>query len=340
MGQFRGIGPRGTRALAFRRDRSQCAPDSERDPMTLPVWCFGAANIDRQARAHRTVRLGTSNPVTIRTSLGGVARNVAETLARLGLPVGLVTRLGRDPSADRILRAMAALGLDLSLASRSETSGTASYTAVLEPEGEMAVAIADMGIYDEMGPAVLAPALSSAVPAAAWFADANLPAEGLAAILNHPGRPGLVAVDAVSSPKSEKLRGLLDRIDLLCVNRDEAEAITGHTVTDDDAAWAALRRLRDAGVGRVVLNRGGAGALVADDVGEHEIPACPARIIDVTGAGDAAMAGTLYGLVTGLPLLDAARLGRAASALALEAPTAVPDTLTADALHSRAAAFA
>jgi pseudouridine kinase len=304
--------------------------------MTLPVWCFGAANIDRQARAHRSVRLGTSNPVTIRTSLGGVARNVAESLARLGLPVGLVSRMGSDPSAERILGAMARLGLDLSQVTRSATSGTASYTAVLEPGGEMTVAIADMGIYDEMVPAVLAPALAAAEAASAWFVDANLPAEGIAAILAHPGRPALVAVDAVSSPKSEKLRGLLDRIGLLCLNRDEAEAITGHPVTDETTAWAALRRLRAAGVARVVLNRGGDGALIADAAGEAAIPACPADLVDVTGAGDAAAAGTLYGLVTGLALPDAARLGRAAAALALEAPTAVPETLTADALRRRA----
>jgi pseudouridine kinase len=303
--------------------------------MPLPVWCFGAANIDRQARAHRTVRLGTSNPVTIRTSLGGVARNVAETLARLDLPVGLVSRMGHDPSADRILAAMQRLGLDLSLVTRSETSGTASYTAVIEPNGEMTVAIADMGIYDEMGPDVLAPALAAARPAAAWFVDANLPAEGLAAILSHPGRPALVAVDAVSSPKSEKLRGLLDRIGLLCLNRDEAEAITGHPVHDEATSRTALHRLRDAGVGRVVLNRGGEGALIADAAGEAAIPACPAEIIDVTGAGDAAMAGTLFGLVAGLSLTEAARLGRAASALALEAPTAVPETLTVDVLRRR-----
>lgn len=304
--------------------------------MTLPVWCFGAAHIDRQARAHRAVRLGTSNPVTIRTSLGGVARNVAETLARLGLSVGLVSRLGSDPSAERILAEMARLGLDLSLVGRSETSGTASYTAVLEPDGEMAVAIADMGIYDEMGPEALAPALAAARPAAAWFVDANLPAEGLAAVLCDPGRPALVAVDAVSSPKAEKLRGLLGRIDLLCLNRDEAEAITGQPVTDEVTAWAALRRLRAEGVGRVVLNRGDAGALIADATGEAAVAACPAETVDVTGAGDAAMAGTLYGLVTGLSLAEAARLGRAAAALALEAPAAVPATLTADALRRRA----
>jgi pseudouridine kinase len=261
---------------------------------------------------------------------------VAETLARLGLPVGLVSRLGSDPSAERILAEMAALGLDLSLVGRSESSGTASYTAVLEPGGEMAVAIADMGIYDEIGPEALAPALAAAQPASAWFVDANLPAEGLAAVLYHPVRPALVAVDAVSSPKAEKLRGLLGRIDLLCLNRDEAEVITGQPVTDEATAWAALRRLRAEGVGRIVLNRGDAGALVADVAGEAAVAACPAEIVDVTGAGDAAAAGTLYGLVSGLPLAEAARLGRAAAALALEAPTAVPETLTADALRRRA----
>ena len=58
----------------------------------------------------------------------------------------------------------------------------------------------------------------------------------------------------------------------------------------------------------VVIDKSGA-LLVADDVGNH-IPSTAQKIIDVTGAGDAATAGLVHGLMKNLPLADAAKLGQ------------------------------
>ena len=54
------------------------------------VLVIGAAGLDTKGHAHGSLRTGTSNPGTIRISFGGVARNVAENLARLGERVVLL----------------------------------------------------------------------------------------------------------------------------------------------------------------------------------------------------------------------------------------------------------
>ena len=66
------------------------------------------------------------------------------------------------------------------------------------------------------------------------------------------------------------------------------------------------------------------------------MPALPATPRDVTGAGDALVSGTLYGLSGGLALEDAARLGLAAAAITVESESAAAPYLTAEALHDRA----
>jgi pseudouridine kinase len=101
-----------------------------------------------------------------------VARNVAINLASLGCRVLLCSRVG-DDEAGRQVRSQP---VDTSLISISERRPTASYTAVLEPDGELVLGLADMDVYEELTPSVLLPALPTLREASLWFLDANLPA--------------------------------------------------------------------------------------------------------------------------------------------------------------------
>src|SRR4051794_28562466 len=123
------------------------------------IACIGAAHVDRRAHALGPVVPGSSNPVRIGTASGGVARNVAENLARLGCAVSLVSRVGSDPEGAALRAGLADLGIDIAGLARSDTASTASYTALLDPSGELVVGLADMAIYDELTPAALEPLL-------------------------------------------------------------------------------------------------------------------------------------------------------------------------------------
>src|SRR6185437_2163670 len=77
------------------------------------VVCVGNAALDRTFALTGPARMATSNPAAVRPGFGGVARNVAENLARLGVPVSLVTQVG-DDAGGRALRAdCAAAGIDV-----------------------------------------------------------------------------------------------------------------------------------------------------------------------------------------------------------------------------------
>lgn len=296
------------------------------------IACFGAANIDRLARAERPVVLGTSNPVTVSTGPGGVARNVAESLARLGLRAALVTRVGTDPDGDMLVRDLTASGVDMTLSTRSPDNPTAGYTALVGPDGELSVAMADMAIYDAMTPEVLSDAFGRLQGQSIWFADCNLPAGSLDFLRRNKPSVTTLAVDAVSVAKAERLGPDLSGIDVVFCNRDEAGILAGRQGSAAETAVA----IRGLGVGAVIVSLGAGGVLVLDSGGSRLMPSLAAKIRDVTGAGDALVAGTLFGLSEGRPLADSVGIGLAAAAMALESDRAVSEALTPEALLARA----
>lgn len=299
------------------------------------VLCIGAAHIDRKAHSAGPVVLGSSNPVSVRTGTGGVARNVAETLARLGLDVALLSRTGADADGAEVRDGLAAAGVDCGLTTVSPTRPTATYTALIDPKGELVVALADMAVYEELTPELLAGLLPRMAGFDAWFVDCNLPAESLGFLFGM--RPGGVKlfVDPVSVAKAARLDGLLPGIDVLFANRDEASRLARVEIRAPLDLCVAAARLLGFGVADTVITRGADGAFVAGDGEWDFLPALPARVREVTGAGDALVAGTIYGLALGLPTAEAVQVGLACAALAVETPDTVYAGLSAEALVER-----
>jgi len=293
------------------------------EPMASRVICIGGAAVDRKYRALSSLRMATSNPVASERSFGGVARNVAENLARLGAQVSLVSILGNDDNGRLMLEQLEPAGIDTRYMVVSQTSATAEYVAVLQPDGDLAIGLADMAIFDEFVPALLQRAERERE--ADWiFADCNLPAQTLHHLLDRSRREGLMlAIDAVSAPKAMRLARDLRGIGLLFLNLDEARALLEEPEASPEAAAAALLAR---GAARIVLTLGSEGLVAADSAGIRRIRPVDADIVDATGAGDALIAATLVGLLKGLDLHDAARLGTAAAALTVDSSASVrPD---------------
>lgn len=285
---------------------------------------MGGATLDRKYRGLGPLVNGTSNPAVGERSFGGVARNVAENLARLGVRVSLASLLGDDEAGRAVLAHTAAVGVDVGGCAVLPGARTAEYVAVLQPGGELLLALADMAIFDALTPELLAGRPSAELV----FADCNLPQETLNTLIRAGGR---LALDAVSVPKCARLPPDLRGVDLLFLNRDQGAALTG---TGEPAEVA--RALRRRGAKGVVLTLGAGGALVAAGETLCHLPAPAVRVVDVTGAGDALIAGTLYGLLRGEALVGAVRLGMNAARLALESVHSVAPDLSPERLERNA----
>ncbi len=265
---------------------------------------------------------GDSTPGGVQVSRGGVARNIAENLARLGHGVWLISAVGDDDMGRRLVQETAAVGVNVDAVAHFPALRTASYVALSGPDGALAVAVNDMQVMQMLTPAHLEAYRDLLETAAVLVLDCNLPEAALGWLMQCAA-PARVFVDAVSAAKCARLQPWLTRIHTLKINRLEAEVLTGQRVeTPDDAAAAALF-LQDAGVQNVVISLGAQGVSwrgVAGGVGHRA--ARPLRVLNTNGAGDALLAGLVYGHVQALPLAQAVAWGAACAEMTLMSPGA------------------
>jgi pseudouridine kinase len=303
-----------------------------------PVVVVGGANIDIKARSSAAAIPQTSNPGHTSTTPGGVARNIAENLARLGTATQLIVALGRDQYGERLLTETRNAGVLLDHVHRS-THPTGSYTAVLDTDGEMLLAVADMTATDDLHPEHLRPARDLILHAALLILDGNLPATTTEHLLDLAQAADVrVVLDPVSVPKATRLLPLLrpdHPIFAITPNRDELQALTAQDTTNDDALPTAAAKLHEQGVQHVWIRLGAQGSLLSTQApGPHQpqhlqqLPATPAEVQDVTGAGDAMLAAFAHALLAGHSPATAAQYGHAAAALTVQSPHTVRPDLT------------
>ncbi|WP_343560557.1 carbohydrate kinase family protein [Kiloniella sp. b19] len=291
------------------------------------LLAIGAAHWDVQQKSINPVVMASSNPVACSRSMGGVARNVACDLGRLGHQAGLMSLWGDDLPGDELQSSLQEQGLSLVPVARHGALPTASYTAVLDCDGELLVGLADMAIYDAFVPSSFVPHLMEMQRYSHWFVDANLPEESLSYLARQAPEKVFVAADCVSVAKCHRLVDLLPRVDLLFCNEAEIRALLkeGYDVGLETLGPRLLERFS---VKAAVVSDGARGAWIfTGKKNPHHVPAVHVEkdyIVDVTGAGDAMIAGTLCGLLRGLELVDAVQRGMNASALCLQYRGASP----------------
>lgn len=290
------------------------------------IACIGAVHADLIAHAAHEVRRETSTPGTITLSPGGVGTNVARALARLGVPVHLAGAVGTDADGATLCRILAEDGLELSALARADLP-TGRYVALHDPDGSLAAAVCDTSITDSLDADFIADAATRLADCPIWFAEANLPEDALSELTERVGERFLAA-DAVSSAKAPKLAALAGRLDLVFLNRAEAAAWTGFA--EGTPAVPLALAVSALGPRQVVLSDGAGPLTLVEDGTPWQIEPQPVAVTDVTGAGDALIAGTLAGLARGLTLDEAAQAGIAAARLTLAATGAVAPDLDWD----------
>jgi pseudouridine kinase len=303
-------------------------------PDKSPVMCIGAANLDRKLRTIAAMQLGTSNPATAEEVYGGVARNIAENLARLNLPTSLLTAVGDDAAGRSLQDHAEQAGIDTRGSLKLQDAATGTYTAILDDQGELVVALADMALYDRITPEFLASRAPQRAAAAMTVADLNLPADAIALLLEsaRSDKVPLVIV-AVSQPKMARLPQDLNGLRLLILNRGELETRAGRALPTEADVRAACREVQAQGAQDVIVTCGSQGVYHTRNGELAWLAAHQVEVVDVTGAGDAFSAAVCWSLYQGSDDLTlACRRGLKVAAMTLESAETVSPLLAADIL--------
>jgi len=298
---------------------------------------IGAASIDTKGRANGPIQAGTSTPGAIHVSVGGVGRNIAENLARLGQQVVLLSAVGGDGSGRRILQQAAGCGIDVSHMLVDADQHTAAYLAVLDETGNLAMSIDDMGInHNLLTPAFIHRHRALFRNAQMVVLDANLSPATLRTIINLARKYQVpVCADPTSATLAPRLCPYLADLILVAPNAAEAEALCGMPVTSRESALLAAQKLVSLGVQIAIVTLGATGLVYATSQESGHVPAIECDIVDLTGAGDALTAAVVFSLLNDLPIDEAVRLGTSAAALTLECRETVCPDLSLERLYDQ-----
>lgn len=312
-------------------------------PITLAsdqVLVIGACGFDVVGRLQGELQPGTSSPARISTSFGGVARNVAENLARLGQPVSLLSVIGKDRLGDEVLAHTSQAGVDVSAVYATDKFPTGFYMGVLNENGVRKFAFDDMRILEELTATYLLYNENLFEKAGLVFVDANLPEKALKMAFKLARKYKLpVCADPTSASLAPRLKPYLRQIKLLAPNNLEASQLTGQSFDagNREAALEVARVLVNLGVEMVFITLAEHGLCYATSETSGHIPAIHTSMGDPTGAGDALVAAVIFALMNNIEIDDAARLGISAATLALKHPGTVYTELSLEKLYDELA---
>ena len=298
--------------------------------MQKKIICLGAITIDRKFKSSQPLQLGTSNIVSSVQSFGGVAHNVAKNLAQLTEGVYLQSAVGNDVSGQQVMEYLARSNIETNYINTLEQQKTAEYNVVLNHDGEMLIALADMAIFNELSEDLLTCTVEMLTSHDILFIDTNLPIQIISSIIEYC-RANHIAlyVDPVSVQKSKKLPENLNGIYIIKPDRYEAEALTGVVIQNAADAIAAGIKLHQRGVEHCIISLGKEGYVIVNDHIQQlfSVPFVE-NIVDVSGAGDAFFAGVIYASQLGHTILEACQYGAAAAAMTLQSEETVSCNIT------------
>jgi pseudouridine kinase len=308
----------------------------EKASRTPLVAIAGGANIDIQGVPYKNFIPGDSNPGNIYRSFGGVGRNIAENLVRLGFRVSLVAAFGDDEDGRALADDCRHKGIDID-SSFPVCSRSAAYLCLVDAKGALVGAVADMKAMDLLVPSLFEQRRDLFDQADYIVVDANLPRESLAWFASEYGRnsgrahrPRLFA-DPVSCAKACRLKDVVGSFDCVKPNLAEAKILAGIKSTDSSAgsddAQATIERLIATGTvpAHLFISMGEKGLYAWSDPGVHDgytglisMPKQRAQPsgINRSGAGDALCAGLVWADYRGCGTVDMAKYGLAAAMIA------------------------
>lgn len=259
------------------------------------ITCAGGANVDILGFSNASINLRDSNPGSIRLCAGGVGRNIAENLARMGANIRMVSAVGDDFFGEMILGKCKEAGVDISGIDVIPGAKSSSYLVLTDNDGDMFAAISDMRVIKNLNADFILRHAALFDSSDAIILDPNLSFDCLKS-LTDGWRDKPIFADPISITYAGTLKNFLSKLYMVKCNRMEAEVLAGFEIRDSKEMENAADSILREGTYCVVITLGAKGVFYKDRSGlvlrkQHK----PVRPVSATGAGDAFTAAMVYG---------------------------------------------
>lgn len=282
------------------------------------ILVLGASIVDIFGFCGRSYAQRDSIPGHIKISFGGVCRNIAENLARVGVNTQFISTLGDDENGKSILEHSRKLGYNMENSLFLEGESTPTYLAILNHQGEMESAVVDMESLSKMDEEFVDGKHEVFENAEYTIVDSDNPILLEYILKKYQGKSKFI-LDPVSAKKAKKIRHLVKYFHTIKPNRFETEALCGFKIETNDDLRKAGRFFIEQGVKNVFISLDADGIYYITSEGEEGTLACcePIDVKNVTGAGDSFVAGIGYGYMNNLNIKDTLKYSVAMSIITI-----------------------
>jgi pseudouridine kinase len=299
-----------------------------------PYICvIGGSNVDIQGFPSERLVPADSNPGQIRISFGGVGRNIAENTSRMGISTKLITAVGNDNYGLGLLNQANLSEFDTQYSLVSDEFSTSTYMSILDVDGDMRMAISQMDVLKKLDLEFLESRRFVIKNARLCVLDTNLAQESLEYLAaNFPDQE--FCLDTVSTAKALRAKGVLDKLFLIKPNKLEAEKLSGIVIRNSDDLRRCGAYFLEQNVKQVVISLGNGGNYFNDGKNEFILEGGKVDVVNATGAGDAFMAGLIYGRLNAFSAEETVKFAMAASSMALSHANTINPNISVENIYT------
>lgn len=299
------------------------------------IVVLGSINMDLVIGAERAPESGeTLYGSNFQTIPGGKGANQAVAIARQGVNINMIGRVGNDVLGDILIEKLAENNVGVSHIKKDDSVSTGIALIVVEKNGQNRIIVVagangqvnykDIDEVEDLfeNCDYLVLQLETPLPTVVY------------AINKAKSKKIYTVLNAAPAPILPFDMTILRKIDYLIVNESEAQVISGREVKDQKSAFEVAKTLQEETKGTIILTLGEQGAVTADGKEVWHTPAIKVDVVDTTAAGDAFVGGLVVALHEGNTHKEAVRYACTAGSLAVTKFGAQPSLPTKEETQS------
>lgn len=251
------------------------------------IFVIGGANIDCVGFPLQGLNQKDSNPAIIKTSFGGVARNIVDNLLLFEKKVKFLTVFSNDGFGQDMENDLKRRGVDTSLSLHLDEPSS-MYMAMLDQTQDLLMAMVDTRPLDSLTKEDVINFLKDNTEDDVVVLDTNLGVSIIETIIKHA--KGRVVCDPISIEKGKKIAPYLSRLSIFKPNQYQAEVLSGIKITDEVSLVEAGKYFKKQNIAQTIITLGDQGGLFIDQKSMIRYRSSPPSIVNTVGAGDSFLA--------------------------------------------------
>lgn len=299
------------------------------------VLGIGAANVDVYCKSRIKIRTHYDHPADIKSSVGGVTRNILVNLSKLGTNTKFITAVGDDGYGNTIMHDLKVNNIDRSNVLMIQNKTSSVFMQIQDENNDMYLAVCDMSILDYVTIDYIRSKRNLILSSKLVLVDSSFALEALEEILDICKDKVPVFIDPISDNYALKIKPYVGRFTCIKPNKTELENLSGMKINNDKDLYTACEKLLSKGLKKIFVSLGKDGILYMDDQGHRMKKKLKPvkKMVNASGAGDASMASIIYGEINNLNIEKTIDYALAAGIAAISSEKTINDDMSINLLN-------